>query len=325
MCCVRRQLANIGVSKESAEVIAKSWRPGTIKQYQLAWKRYFLWCHKRKKDPFHPSETLILDYINNLRLSGVSYSVLNTAKSMLSQTLNLFGVNFDNFRLLSRLMTGCFNLKPPRARYNFTWDVGVVLRFLSSLYPLEDLSLKLLTFKLVTLVALITAARAQTLSALDLDYLSYNSEKSVFVFQIHDILKTTRPGNSLPNIVLKQYDKPELCVIRTLKRYIVSTKKLRKSNYLFVSYKTYCKVTTSTLARWLRIVLTMSGVDVSKFKAHSFRGASTTAALSAGCSLKDILSTANWASAETFKKFYHKQVSNSDVENNFANSVLSYV
>lgn len=219
------------------------------------------------------------------------------------------------------MMTGCFNLRPPRARYNFTWDVQLVLKYLCSLYPLEELSLKLLTFKLITLVALITASRAQTLSAMDLKFMSYSSDRTTYVFHIHDMLKTTRPGNNLPNVVLKQYDKPELCVVRTLRRYIVCTRKIRKSTYLFVSYMNLLKVTTSTLARWLKTVLTLSGVDISTFKAHSIRGASTSAALAAGCSMKDVLSTANWASAGTFQKFYHKKVS--VVDNTFAGYVLS--
>jgi hypothetical protein len=49
--------------------------------------------------------------------------------------------------------------------------------------------------------------------------------------------------------------------------------------------------------------LFLSGIDISKFPAHSFRGASTSKALGAGVSLKDILEIANWASAKTSYKF----------------------
>jgi hypothetical protein len=43
----------------------------------------------------------------------------------------------------------------------------MAVKFLCTLYPLEDLSLKCLTFKLIALIALTTAARAQSLSATD--------------------------------------------------------------------------------------------------------------------------------------------------------------
>jgi hypothetical protein len=57
-------------------------------------------------------------------------------------------------------MKGYYNINPSRARYSNTWDVNMVLDFLCTLYPLEDLSLKDLTLKLIALVALATAARA---------------------------------------------------------------------------------------------------------------------------------------------------------------------
>jgi hypothetical protein len=53
-----------------------------------------------------------------------------------------------------------------------TWDVSVVLTFLFTLYPWSELSLKLITYKLIALIALATAARAQTISALDINYMS---------------------------------------------------------------------------------------------------------------------------------------------------------
>jgi hypothetical protein len=54
-------------------------------------------------------------------------------------------------------------------------------------------------------------------------------------------------------------------------------------------------VTTSTLARWLKSVLELSGINSSIFKAHSFRGAAASAAFLSGCKMKDILLTANWS------------------------------
>lgn len=263
---------------------------------------------------------MIIEYINSLRVRGASYSVLNTCKSMLSQTLMFFGVDFSKFSLLSRMMTGCYNLNPPKVRYRFTWDVSLMLRFLSTLYPLEDLSLKLLTFKLISLMALTTAARAQTLSALNIKFLSRSADNKTVVFHIQDLLKTSRPGKSLPNLEIKHYVKPELCVVRTLWRYIKETHKVRKSPYLFISYVNFEKVTTASLARWLKTVLKLSGIDNSIFKARSYRGASTSAALAAGCSMKDILSTANWSSANTFHKYYHKNVV---CDKDFASSVLN--
>ena len=49
-----------------------------------------------------------------------------------------------------------------------------------------------------------------------------------------------------------------------------------------------------------------AGVDVSEFKAHSFRAASTSAAANKGVPINFILQTADWTNASTFAKFYDR-------------------
>ena len=82
-----------------------------------------------------------------------------------------------------------------------------------------------------------------------------------------------------------------------------------------MSYCTYSRVTSSTVARWLKEVLKLSGIDCSLFKAHSYRGAAASAAFLSGCSLKEILKTADWSSVKYFKKFYLRGSFNSDDRN----------
>ena len=57
-------------------------------------------------------------------------------------------------------MKGIFRLSPPRPRFNYTWDVRLLLEYLSTLEPLGSLTTKQLSFKLVSLLALTAAARA---------------------------------------------------------------------------------------------------------------------------------------------------------------------
>jgi hypothetical protein len=182
----------------------------------------------------------------------------------------------------------------------------------------KELCLKLLTFKLVALLALVSASRAQTLAALDLDHMQVAGD--TVTFQIYDLLKGSKPGRPIQEITLQKYCDRKLCVVDTLLEYLERTKIDRRSRKLLVSFKTFKNVTTSSIARWLKTVLVLSGIDGSVFKAHSYRGASTSAAYYNGVSLATILKTANWASATTFKKFYYRQVA--DTSTNFANQVL---
>lgn len=202
-------------------------------------------------------------------------------------------------------MKGIYISNPPKPKYIFTWDVGKVLNYLSTLWPLNELSLKELTFKLTALIALTTAQRTHTLHSLNLKFLSDFGD--YVVFTLDTLSKTTKPGQMLQKVRLDKYSDKKLCVVHTLLYYIEKTQSLRKTDQLLISFKTYKSVCSSTIARWLKSVLCLSGIDISLFSAHSYRGASTSKAYSVGLSLKDILQTANWKSAKTFFVYYNKE------------------
>ena len=188
---IRKSLESQGLLPETANTIIQSWRPGTRKQYDLAWKRWYFWCLRRKVNPLITTEIKVVDYLYYLKLNNKSYSVLNTHKSMLLQTLPFFGNSWcQNCFLVKRYLKGCFHSKPPVPRYRFTWDVSVVLKYLMSLYPLNNLTLKMLTLKLVALIALATAPRAQTLVSMNVNNL-YKEQQAV-VFTFPKLLKTTK-------------------------------------------------------------------------------------------------------------------------------------
>lgn len=251
--------------------------------------------------------------------------MVNTHKSMLLQTLKLFKNTWcDNSSVIVRFMKGLYNKLLPKPRYtNFIWDVSVVLNYLSTLFPLHQLSLKLLTLKLTALIALASAPRAQTIISLSLDCMSVSSSKIQFMFK--NLLKTSQPGKSSYTLSLPHYEDEKVCVMHTLLFYVEKTKTLRESQQLLISYCTYKPVTSSTVARWLKEVLMNSGIDVGQFKAHSFRSAAVSAAFAKGCSLQTILKTADWTSAKNFKKFYLRDVEPGTGTGNiaFSNAVLS--
>lgn len=238
---------------------------------------------------------------------------------MLLQTLRFFNNDWCiNPLFISRFMKGLFNFVPPKPRYTFTWDVSLVLNYLSSLFPLEKLSLRLLTLKLTALIALSSAPRAQTLMSLNLDCMYVMDNKVVFHFK--DLLKTSKQGKSFV-LELRHFDTESLCVMHTLLKYIDRTKCHRKSSQLLISYCSYKPVSSSTIARWLKTVLSDSGIDINQYKAHSFRSAATSAALSQGCSLNEILKTADWSSAKNFYKFYFRDTVPKNVT--FSDAVMS--
>ena len=77
-------------------------------------------------------------------------------------------------------------------------------------------------------------------------------------------------------------------------------------------------MTSSTIARWL-IVLEQSGLDASKFKAHSYRTDAASASFRQECSFHNILTT-DWTSVKTFHKFYLRDIQTNSM--GFAEAVI---
>lgn len=135
-----------------------------------------------------------------------------------------------------------------------------------------------------------------------------NITENFISFSIQDLQKTSKFGNWNSLIKIDAFHDKTICPVFTLKHYLEKTKEKRKSSKLLVSFKTFQQVTSSSIARWLKRVLELSGIDISVFQAHSFRGASCSTAYLSGVTMKDILSTANWSSASTFHRFYNRNI-----------------
>ena len=82
-------------------------------------------------------------------------------------------------------------------------------------------------------------------------------------------------------------------------------------------------MTSSTIARWLKICLSEAGIDTEIFKAHSVRGASSSKAATAGGTTADILQAADWSSESTFQKYYHHPILEQKDKSAFGRAVLS--
>ena len=204
------------------------------------------------------------------------------------------------------------------ARYTAVWDVNQVLDYLETLSPVNEISLKSLTLKLTMLLALVTAQRGQSLLLLNVDPMIDNRTSVAFPLREH--VKQSKPGSKGMVIELKSFSNPRLCMVTTLREYLIRTKLLKEPRgQLLLSYvKPYKPVSRDTISRWVKAVLQCSGIDVTMFKPHGTRSASTSKAKLNDVPLSDILDKAGWKSESTFAKFYDKQI----VEDTLANKIL---
>ena len=165
------------------------------------------------------------------------------------------------------------------------------------------------------LAALITAARSSSVNKMNLCF-RYSKPNGV-LFKVPGLTKCAGLKMPLQNLFLASFPPGKrLCFVKYLKQYEKVTenswqKTENTPNLLFISYvKPHKPVTSATIARWVKTVLSLTGID-DIFTAHSTRGASTSAAVRAGVALPDIMEAADWSRESTFKKFYCRSIQKS--------------
>ena len=224
-----------------------------------------------------------MDFLSELFDKGLTYSAINCARSALSSYVSLDdGSVVGQNPLVCRLLKGVFKSRPPKPKYTDVWDVQVVLTYLATLHPVESLTLKQLTLKLVMLLLLVSGQRGQTIHLLDINHMFVSDDKYIFVISNH--LKQSKPGMSNPHVVLESFERPSICVVTALKEYLVRTKSSRGTGHSFV--KPYKPVSRDTVTRWVRCTLALTGIDMTKYSAHSTRAASVSAATRANVNIQ---------------------------------------
>lgn len=250
---------------------------------------------------------------------GTPANSLNTYRSSISFFCS-FSINISEDPAILRLFRYFYRTKPTRPKYFTFWPVASLLKFLSDWHPASSLSLKQLTLKTVALIALSSSDRGQTLHLLNIDKTHIDNEGLSFV--IFDRLKTSK-RNMRPHIVkCVTTSNPSLNVCDYTLSYMNRTlairsshtaKGLEKPTSLFLSWKTKAPVAKNTIARWLKEVLFLAGIDTTQFSAHSYRGAGLSQASAKGASSKDILSAGDWTNITTFQSYYNAPPNNSPV------------
>ncbi|OXU29230.1 hypothetical protein TSAR_005741 [Trichomalopsis sarcophagae] len=102
-------------------------------------------------DLFGPDTQDILLFLTEEFKKGLSYSTINCTRSALSLIVDC-DIATDN--RVKRFFKGISNLRPARPKYEYTWDPKIVIDYFLHRPSNEDLSLKELSKKLITLLEL---------------------------------------------------------------------------------------------------------------------------------------------------------------------------
>ena len=196
--------------------------------------------------------------------------------------------------------------------------MDVVLFHLSNYPPPEQLSLRLLAKKTLTLLLLATThCRADVLAISVATGMLLGSKTRVHCL-LHRLSKTyTEKRKWVQALTIYKYDKDlTICPFRYLIYYIVLSNKFHKRNTngkitvhsLFIT-KSGKAASSDTCANWVKEVLTESGIDPSIYMPHSCCAtASSSNYHEKGYPLEVILTQGGWTSHHAFMKFYNRKV-----------------
>ena len=115
-------------------------------------------------------------------------------------------------------MTRVFNLRPPKPKLNFVWDVDILFRYFEQQGDNNSLSDKLLTQKLLILLYLLSAHRISTVKLFSVSNMLLNNLSVTFT--LTEVLKHSRKGKSLDKFEYRSYTDKKLCIILCLREYL---------------------------------------------------------------------------------------------------------
>ncbi len=268
-------------------------------------------CH-----PLNPPVEHIVNFLAEIHAVGRSKSTIVTAKNAVLHIVELAtGVKL-NSPILDVFMQGVSQLQPIKPRLQDIWNPSIVLRMYDSDPSNHDLTLLALGRKAVTLTALASGQRVQTLAAINVPLVKDTG--SVLTCHISSRMKQTKDSKTPPVIYLGKFHNPQTCVYSCVKQYMARTAGLRVGDQLFItSTAPHKPVATGTISSWIKCELTRAGIDTSLYTAHSTRSAATSKAAES-LPIEKVLEAADWTGVGTFAKFYNRKVRNTDA---FMNAV----
>uniref|UniRef100_A0A1A8PZ04 ribonuclease H n=1 Tax=Nothobranchius rachovii TaxID=451742 RepID=A0A1A8PZ04_9TELE len=306
--------------------------PSTRSLYDCKWRVFEAWCQGREISPFQCPVSVILSFLQDLLDGKKAFSTIKVYLAAISARHLGFGKKLaGQHPLVCSFMRGARRLLPVSRPLVPSWDLSLVLSALSGppFEPMDGLDLKILSLKVVLLLALVSAKRVSDLQALSV-------HPSCTQFAPGDMKVSLKPnpafvpkvvGSFSPIILTAFYPLPfsspeeerwhKLCPIRALKEYVNRTENLRRGDQLFVSWGGPRKgkpVTKQRLSHWIVEAISMAyscqGIQAPVgLRAHSTRGLSASWALFRGLSIQEICAAASWASPLAFARFYKLDVS----------------
>jgi hypothetical protein len=291
------------LSVEVRELLVQSWRHSTLKTYQFPWKRWRLFSQRKQFDPFSPSTEVLADWVSALFHQGLSYSAINTHRSMVSAIVNVFqpGSELGSAPLVKRVLSAIANVRPPPAGSSQSWDLSLLTDHLKSVQH-ESLDWSELQKKTAVLVLISSGRRVHDLTLLDLGPENFTDVNNVITFKPKFGSKTDASSRRSNMVRLMPNPDSQLCPVVHIRKTISFWPEESKSNAVFRSPTNFIyPASVANIRKWVQEVLRAANIQATP---GSLRHVVAQQAHLDGQSINQIMVQGNWRRPQTLNKHY---------------------
>ena len=291
----------VPLTKEAYDLINGATRVGTKRKYNSIVGKWTRYCQRFGYDLMASTNNFANFIAAEFTDRQLRYSYLRSYQSALKPYMGK--VNMNTVR---QLLKGIYNARPPVARHCATWDVNIVLNFLSAM---RTDTLMLLSQKVTTLLMLLSGNRVNMLTHMKITQLYISKPADEITFTFDETLKHDHPGISTEKMTFRAYHEKSLCPVAAILVYLDRRRHLSQDEQFFIITRDpHHGAHHDSIARWIKDVLGAAGIDTGRYQAHSCRAASTSKAALSGVSLDTIIKSAMWSNVKTFRRFYQKEI-----------------
>ena len=173
--------------------------------------------------------------------------------------------------IINKYRTGLFNLRPPKPKLSFAWDVDILFRNFEQ-GDSNSLSNKLLTQKLLILLLLLGAHRISTVKLFSVSNMVLNDLSVNFIPT--ELLKHCRKGKPLDKFEYRSYTNKKLCIISFFRKYSTRRDKhagLNTDQLIVTLMKPFKGGSIDTMRRWIKDIFILN--NIVDFSPYSCRAA----------------------------------------------------
>lgn len=305
---------------EQLSLLRDSWRPSTLKTYEVAWKRWLRWTKTNNIDPKKPSGAELAQFLSDLHLVyHLSYNTILLHKSVVSTLCNADMSSSLSSHVLVKHILKSIALKNPKGSKPPIWDVSKLTTFLTK-YTVDTNN----TFQTVRhtaiLLLLCSGRRIHDLTLLRIDAEHYfRSNNDIVLWPQYGSKTDSSEYRQSGWKLLVNSENHNLNPVFWVEKTISLLEERRNTANLpnlFITIRGTAKAASRTvIAGWIKSLFKEANITGTP---GSVRAAVASKNWLNNYALDDILARGNWRSANTFQRFYRREVMVSDNSPNVA-------